>query len=156
MRLLPSLFILFLAIPIVEIYILIEVGQVLGAPLTILAVVGTALLGAVLVRYQGMVTMAELQGQALRGEVPAQALFEGGCVLVAGALLLTPGFFTDAIGFALLTPPLRRWAYRHLAHRLVVRASMGPGGTPPDQSGPTTLEGHYRRRDSSENGPGNP
>jgi UPF0716 protein FxsA len=157
MRFFPSLFVLFLAVPLVEIYLLIEVGQVIGAPLTILAVVGTALLGAGLVRYQGMVTLAELQGQLLRGELPARTLFEGGCLLVAGALLLTPGFFTDAVGFALLTPPLRRWVYRRLEHRLVVRAGFGPGPDPRgDEHGPTTLEGDYRRRSGGEDGPSRP
>ena len=151
MRLFPSLFVLFLAVPLLEVYLLIEVGQAIGAPLTIAAVVGTALLGAGLARYQGMVTVTRLYTQLNHGELPGQALFDGACLLVAGALLLTPGFFTDAIGFALLTPPLRRWAFQHLQHRLIVRA--GPFG-PDDWADPhrqdhrgSTLEGEYRRRD---------
>ncbi len=152
MRLFPSLFALFLAVPLLEVYLLIEVGQAIGAPLTIAAVVGTALLGAALVRYQGMVTATRLYTQVNQGELPAQTLFEGACLLVAGALLLTPGFFTDGVGFALLTPPLRRWLYRHLRHRLVIRADpfapSGWEGDPhKDERGPTTLEGEFRRRD---------
>lgn len=118
MRLFPSLFLLFLAVPLLEVYLLIEVGQVIGAVPTIAAVVGTALLGAALARYQGMVTVTRLYAQLHHGEVPTQTLFEGACLLVAGALLLTPGFFTDAVGFALLTPPLRRWVYRRLRSRI--------------------------------------
>lgn len=152
MRLFPILFAVFLAVPLIEIYILIEVGQILGAPLTIVAVVGTALLGAVLARYQGMVTVTRLYTQLNTGELPGQTLFDGACLLVAGALLLTPGFFTDAVGFALLTPPLRRWAYRRLQHHLVVRtfgSSGGPQGPPgPEESGSTTIEGEFRRRDT--------
>ncbi|MEF8792330.1 FxsA family protein [Thiohalorhabdus sp.] len=152
MRLFPVLFAVFLAIPLVEIYILIEVGQVLGAPLTILSVVGTALLGAVLARYQGMVTVTRLYTQLNTGELPGQTLFDGACLVFAGALLLTPGFFTDAVGFALLTPPLRRWAYRRLQHHLIVR-TFGSGGGPggprePEEPGPTTIEGEFRHRDS--------
>ncbi|KPV41290.1 hypothetical protein AN478_01470 [Thiohalorhabdus denitrificans] len=151
MRLFPSLFALFLIVPLVEIYLLIEVGQVIGAPLTILAVVGTALLGAVLTRYQGMVTVTRFYGQLARGELPGFTLFEGACLLVAGALLLTPGFFTDAVGFALLTPPLRAWAYNRLRHRLEVRTWSPP---PRDRGGPgshggsgSTIEGQFRERD---------
>ena len=161
MRLFPSLFALFLAVPLIEIYLLIEVGQVIGAPLTILAVVGTALLGAALARYQGMVTVTRLYTQLNTGELPAQTLFEGACLLVAVALLLTPGFFTDAVGFALLTPPLRRWAYRKLQHRMMMRMDpfggdpfergpFGPGQGPrdPEESGHSTIEGEFRHRDS--------
>ncbi|HKJ71530.1 MAG TPA: FxsA family protein [Gammaproteobacteria bacterium] len=153
MRLFPSLFALFLAIPLVEIYLLIEVGQVIGAPLTIVAVVGTAVLGAVLARYQGMVTVTRLYTQLNHGELPTQTLFEGACLLVAGALLLTPGFFTDAVGFALLTPPLRRWAYRQVKDRMVVRMDpFGQSAGPhrpgdPEEPGPTTIEGEFRQRD---------
>ncbi|MFA9460104.1 FxsA family protein [Thiohalorhabdus methylotrophus] len=158
MRLLPSLFALFLAVPLLEVYLLIEVGQAIGAPLTIAAVVGTALLGAALVRYQGMVTVTRFYAQLARGELPGFTLFEGACLLVAGALLLTPGFFTDAVGFALLTPPFRSWAYTRLRHRLNIRmwaSGPGPGDERRDphhqdggdRRGPTTIEGEYRDHD---------
>ncbi len=102
------LFIAFLAIPVIEIYVLITVGSAIGAGTTIALIIFTALLGAVLVRAQGFSTLARVQGQLARGEMPAIEIFEGLFLLVAGALLLTPGFVTDAIGFAFLTPPLRR------------------------------------------------
>ncbi len=102
------LFLLFLVVPLAEIYLLIQVGGVIGAWPTIALVVGTALLGAVLVRSQGFSTIVRVREQLERGELPAMEIFEGLFLLVAGALLLTPGFFTDAIGFACLTPPLRQ------------------------------------------------
>ncbi|MGI9310252.1 MAG: FxsA family protein [bacterium] len=115
-------FALFLAVPLVEIYLLIQVGGVVGAGLTIVLVVATALLGAALVRAQGFSTWARVQSQLARGEVPAMEMFEGMVLFVAGALLLTPGFFTDAIGFACLVPPLRR---RLIARAIVAGAGRG-------------------------------
>ena len=100
-------FILFLVVPFVEIYLLVEIGARIGAPWTILLVVLTAIVGAWLVRVQGLATWRRFQASLSRNELPATALVEGLCLLIAGALLLTPGFFTDAVGFACLIPPLR-------------------------------------------------
>ncbi len=106
------LFLIFLVVPIIEIYFLIAVGSAIGAGLTIALIIFTALLGAFLVRAQGFSTFVRVQNQLSKGEMPAVEILEGLFLLVAGALLLTPGFFTDAIGFAFLTPPLRRWIIR--------------------------------------------
>ena len=103
-----SLFLVFLVVPLVEIYFLIQIGSVVGAGCTIFLVVFTAMLGAFLVRAQGFSTLARVQMQLSRSEMPAMEIIEGVFLFVAGALLLTPGFFTDAIGFMCLTPPLRR------------------------------------------------
>ena len=103
------------AVPLVEIYLLISVGRVIGAGVTVLAVIGTAVLGAWLLRLQGLNTIARVQNTAARGEIPAQELIEGLILLVTGALLLTPGFFTDAIGFLCLIPPIRA----HLARQFL-------------------------------------
>lgn len=102
------LFLLFLVIPLVEIYFLIQVGQVIGAVWTICLVVGTAVLGAFLLRLQGFQTLQRAQTSMARGEIPAKEMLEGLCLLVSGALLLTPGFVTDSIGFLLLLPPVRQ------------------------------------------------
>jgi UPF0716 protein FxsA len=145
----PTLLLLFFTVPLLEAYLLIEVGQAIGALQTIAAVVATAIIGAFLVRYQGITTVLRLQKQTARGELPARALFDGACLLVAGALLLTPGFATDAVGFALLTPPFRSWAFRRLEGRLMVQ--MGPfeqgGQRPRDPEDPHTIEGQFRERD---------
>ena len=101
--------ILFLTVPVLEIYLLLKVGSLIGALWTVLLVVLTAVIGASLLRLQGVNTIRRLQESVARGEPPAIPMIEGAFLLFAGALLLTPGFFTDAVGFALLFPPLRRY-----------------------------------------------
>ena len=114
------LFLIFLVIPLLEIYLLIEIGSAVGAGTTIFLVVFTALLGAVLVRAQGFSALSRAQAQLARAQIPATEIMEGLFLFIAGALLLTPGFFTDTIGFILLTPPLRRFIIHNIInHRLV-------------------------------------
>jgi len=133
---------LFVLVPLVEIYLLVQIGGVVGAFRTVILVVATALLGATLVRAQGLVTLARLQAELQRGEIPAVAMLEGVMLLLAGALLLTPGFFTDAVGFLILVPSLRK----RLIHWLLERLIASPGFHPP-QRGSRTLDGEYRRED---------
>lgn len=102
------LFILFLTIPLIEIIILIEIGQIFGIGYTIALVIGTAALGAALLRHQGLSTLAKVQMNMDQGNLPATELVEGLMLLIAGALLLTPGFFTDVFGFLVLIPALRQ------------------------------------------------
>ncbi len=105
---LQSLFLSFLIVPLVEIYLLIKVGGLIGAGPTVFMVVFTAVLGAFLIRLQGISTMNRVREMLMRGEIPAIEVMEGLVLLVSGALLLTPGFFTDTLGFLGLVPPLRR------------------------------------------------
>ncbi|MBL1458568.1 MULTISPECIES: FxsA family protein [unclassified Methylophaga] len=102
------LFLLFLLVPIAEIYVLIEVGEVIGAGWTILFVIATAVLGAWLVKLQGLTTMQRAQESIRRGDTPALEMLEGMTLFISGFLLLIPGFVTDAVGFLLLVPVLRR------------------------------------------------
>jgi UPF0716 protein FxsA len=102
------LFLLFLVIPIVEIYFLIKVGSVIGALWTVFLVVATAVLGAALLRQQGFSTFQRAQQSLAQGQLPATAMLEGVALVISGALLLTPGFVTDTIGFLLLTPLVRQ------------------------------------------------
>ncbi|MCZ6803229.1 MAG: FxsA family protein [Proteobacteria bacterium] len=102
------LFILFLTIPLIEIMILIEIGRIVGAGYTIILVIGTAALGAALLRNQGLSTLAKVQSNMNQGNLPATEMIEGLMLLIAGALLLTPGFFTDIFGFLVLIPALRQ------------------------------------------------
>ncbi len=106
------LFLLFLIIPIIEIYLLIQVGSIIGAFYTILLIILTAIVGAFLLRAQGMATLRRVQENVAKGKVPAMEMLEGLMLLVGGALLLTPGFFTDALGFVCLIPTLRRAVIR--------------------------------------------
>lgn len=100
--------ILFITIPLVEIAILIKIGSIIGAGYTIALVIGTAFLGVSLLRIQGISTLAKVQANLNRGQLPATELIEGLILLISGALLLTPGFFTDTIGFLMLVPTLRQ------------------------------------------------
>jgi UPF0716 protein FxsA len=124
-----ALFLAFLLVPIAEIYVLIKVGSVIGAFPTIALVVFTAVLGSILIRAQGLATLARVRTSMARGEVPAMELVEGVCLLVAGALLLTPGFVTDSIGFMLLIPTLRRNMILAVLERGVLRAATGVGAS---------------------------
>ena len=100
--------ILFITIPLVEIAILIKIGSIIGAGYTIALVIGTAFLGVSLLRIQGISTLAKVQANISRGQLPATERIEGLILLISGALLLTPGFFTDTIGFLMLVPTLRQ------------------------------------------------
>jgi len=139
----PLLFLIFLLVPVLEIYLLIEIGSLIGAVWTVTAVVGTAALGAGLVRRQGLAALARFRSTTQAGELPAVTIIEGLALLVAGALLLTPGFFTDLVGFLLLTPPLRQFLVRRwLAGRVVTPADGTPRGRAPG-----VLDGESRRID---------
>jgi len=139
----PLLFLTFLVVPLLEIYLLIKIGSLIGAAWTVVGVVGTAALGAALVRRQGLAALARFRSATQSGELPALTIMEGLALLVAGALLLTPGFFTDAVGFALLTPPLRQVLIRRwLAGRAVVSENSTQGKR---DSG--VVEGEFRRID---------
>lgn len=104
----PIALIIFLVIPVVEIYFLIQVGEVIGALWTVLLVVLTAVIGVNLLKQQGLSTLANAQQKMQSGTLPAQEIIEGIALLIAGAFLLTPGFFTDTIGFLLLIPTTRK------------------------------------------------
>jgi UPF0716 protein FxsA len=145
------LFLALIVTPLVEIYLLIKVGGLIGAWPTVFLVVFTAVLGALLLRQQGFATLNEIRGRLDHGEIPATPIVEGGLLLVSGALLLTPGFATDSVGFALLVAPLRRrLAKRILASAIVV--SRTPPGPPPGDGSPPpgggrVIEGEFRRED---------
>jgi UPF0716 protein FxsA len=120
----PLITVIFLIVPIIEIYLLIQVGQVIGAGWTIFLVVFTAVIGVWLLRIQGLSTLTRAQQKLQQNELPAQEMLEGMGLVVAGALLLTPGFFTDTVGFILLFPPTRVWLVSRIASRMVVSTSV--------------------------------
>jgi UPF0716 protein FxsA len=120
----PLITIIFLVVPIIEIYLLIQVGQVIGAGWTIFLVVLTAVIGVWLLRIQGLSTLTRAQQKLQNNELPAREMLEGMGLVVAGALLLTPGFFTDTVGFLLLFPPTRIWLVSRIASRMVVSTSV--------------------------------
>lgn len=115
-RLAPALTVLFVVIPLVEIALFVAVGQQIGFWPMVLIVVVTAVVGSMLVSRQGRAAYAQLRIEFMEGRFPGKTLAHGAMILVAGALLITPGFLTDVIGFLLLVPAvreqLRLWAVR--------------------------------------------
>lgn len=122
------LLIAFIAVPLIEIGLFIQVGGWLGTPTTLLIVLVTAVLGTYLVKSQGMAALGQLQTSFSDLRDPTEPLVHGAMILFAGALLLTPGFFTDAFGFALLVPQLRKLAYQAIRARVKVASFGTPGG----------------------------
>ncbi|MCK9635149.1 MAG: FxsA family protein [Methylobacter tundripaludum] len=121
MKIFQILFLVVLIIPFAEIYLLIQVGGIIGAFPTILLVVFTAVLGAWLLRQQGFSTFQRFQESLAQGVIPAYEMIEGPIILVGGALLLTPGFITDIIGFACLIPSLRRKIAQYVIENYLIQ-----------------------------------
>ena len=119
------LFIALIVVPILEIYLLFQVGGIIGAGWTVLIVIGTAILGAGLLRQQGLATWTRLNENMAQGQLPPTILVEGLFLLISGAFLLTPGFFTDAIGFLFLIPPVRKMFAAALLSRGMFMATSG-------------------------------
>lgn len=139
----------FLAVPLIEIALFIQVGDAIGLWPTLGIVVLTAVLGTWLVRSQGALALGQLRASFSRLDDPTEPLAHAAMILVSGVLLLTPGFFTDAVGFALLMPPVRRAAFAWLRRRVhVERFDLGPGGPErPHGGGPEIIEGDYEDLD---------
>jgi len=127
----------FIGVPLLEIAVFIQVGGAFGLGWTLALVVLTAVIGTALLRAQGMATLNRAKANLERGEVPMREVFDGACLLVGGALLLTPGFVTDTMGFMLLLPPVRAallaWVSR--SGRLHVYTTRMGGGAGPDMGG---------------------
>lgn len=141
------LLLLFVGIPLFELYFLIEVGSQIGALPTILLTVFTAVLGGILVRLQGFTTAMRVRAGMDRGEVPAIEMLEGVVLLLSGILLLLPGFFTDLFGFLCLIPPVRRAIIVWFLKRSGTIHPV-PGSDPEQQPGnPRVIEGEFHRDD---------
>ena len=116
------IFLALLVVPLLEIGVFIEVGGRIGLWPTLVLIVATAIAGAALLRHQGLTTLARARESMASGRLPIQEVVDGVCLLVAGALLLTPGFVTDAAGGLLLVP-----SARHLLQRWVLSRMMATG-----------------------------
>ena len=140
------LLVAFLVIPIIEIYLLIQVGGIIGVGWTIFLVIATAVLGVSLLRQQGLSTWTRLNQSMAQGQLPPTILVEGILLLLSGAFLLTPGFFTDTIGFLFLTPFVRKFIAAHLLSRgLFMASNMNAKYTSQTTQSTTTtrsVEGH--------------
>ena len=131
------LFLLFIVMPVLEMWLLITVGTQIGALYTIGLVLLTAVIGAKLLREQGLDTLWRGRSKLEEGQLPAQEMAEGMIIAISGALLLTPGFFTDTVGFAGLIPPIRAYFVQQMLSRIVVTNLQGSQyqGSPRRDSG---------------------
>lgn len=146
----PLLLLLFITVPLLELYVLIRVGREIGALSTIALCVLTAVLGATLIRLQGLATVARVQAALNENRLPAVDLVAGAMLLLTAFLLLTPGFVTDLLGFVILVPAVRN----ALARRVIGSARIhgGPGDGPGGEGVEVVIEGEYRetRTDAGE------
>jgi len=110
-----------LVVPIAEIAVFVVVGGEIGALWTIALVLLTAILGSILLRIEGIRTFMQIRNKLNTGQIPGEELAKGAMILIAGVLLLTPGFITDSIGFALFVPFVRKLIWIFLAERIIVK-----------------------------------
>jgi UPF0716 protein FxsA len=141
-------FIIFIILPLIEVLLFITVGQSIGLGTTLLLALGTAIAGGAIVQYQGLNMLKHIQDALHVGRIPLNELFDGICLIIAGGLLITPGFLTDTIGFILLIPFMRN-VIRQLIRKHTQWGSdvndpphsRGSGGSP------EIIEGEYVRMD---------
>ncbi len=135
---LAPLVILFIAVPILELFLILQVGEAIGVLPTVALLIADSILGGVLMRSQGRAVWRRFNAAVAEGRVPGREVIDGTLVIFGGALLLTPGFFTDAAGLALLLPPTRAVVRRLLVRRFqsgVVAGMAAPGGAAYPTSG---------------------
>ncbi|WP_339770576.1 FxsA family protein [uncultured Paraglaciecola sp.] len=149
-----KLFLLFVLIPIVEISLLISVGEQIGGWNTVAIVIATALIGSYIVRQQGLTTLINAQQKMQHGEIPGQEVAEGLLLVIAGVMLVTPGFVTDFIGFLFCLPMTRPLIAKGLLSKLQMQVvSQAQGGFNAQQGSANRsanddiIEGEFERKD---------
>ncbi|UOA25368.1 FxsA family protein [Pseudosulfitobacter sp. DSM 107133] len=139
------LFLAFLAVPLIEITLFIQIGGVIGLGWTLFIVIATAILGTYLLRQQGMRTLEKLRTSVNELNDPTEPLVHGAMILFAGALLLTPGFFTDAVGFSLMIPQVRSWMFQAMRSRITVSGfATGPQHAQRQAQRPDVIDADYQ------------
>ena len=129
-----KLLLLFILVPVAELYLFLTLGAQLGLGNTLVIIFVTALLGAALTKSQGRRAMLKFQQATNEGRMPAREAMDGLMILLAGAVLITPGFLTDAVGFLLLAPPVRTVVAGYLQKRLKGKIQFITPGMPPHPS----------------------
>ena len=132
------LLLLFTVVPLIELFLLVKLGTMIGVGPTVLIVLLTGFLGALLARWQGLGVLRRLSEDMAGGRLPTDALIDGLLILIAGAVLLTPGLITDAFGFLLLIPQGRALVRRAVAARLSNNTIVGDPGV---------IDAEWRRED---------
>ena len=147
----------FLVVPILELWGILTVADAIGVPETILVLVAVALAGSYLMKRAGLGVLRRISERTSQGELPTDELVDGGLVLAAGALMLTPGFFTDVVGIlfllpptrALFRPPVKRWAERKVRAKVAIFGapwSAGGAGAAGSADGFVDVHGYERGR----------
>jgi UPF0716 protein FxsA len=154
----PLLVLLFIVVPIAELVVIIQVGQLIGVWWTVALLLADAVLGSMLARSQGRAAWRRLNAALQEGRMPAREVLDGALVLFGGALLLTPGFLSDILGAALLFPPSRTLVRAALVRRFGRRMMASVVGGPPPRGGPAQphadVEGTAHDVAPDRNGPG--
>ena len=122
------IYFLFIAVPLAELYLLFQLADYTSGAFAFALVIVTGFVGASLARWQGLQTVRRIQSEMAQGQPPADALMHGLCILIAGALLITPGIMTDFVGFSLLIPPVRSWLARRIIRRYASKFMQQGGG----------------------------
>lgn len=140
-------FLIFFILPLTEVMVFVAVGGEIGLLSTLMLCVLTALIGSFLVHKQGIEVLFRGRAALMEGVFPAQELFDGFCIVVAGAMLITPGFVTDTIGFSLLIPAVRRFAQERVTAYVEKRTAQSRGRCDLSHPVPGDIEGTYQRLD---------
>ncbi|MCL4310380.1 MAG: FxsA family protein [Actinomycetota bacterium] len=152
----PRLLILFIVVPLMELLVIIEIGSRIGYLYTIVLLILISFSGAALARREGYRAIAQIQADVAAGRMPADSLIDGALILLAAALLITPGYITDVAGLALLLPPARRRAHRYVRRRVRSAAEartfrVWTGGPPSGGSGAAGSQEPEQRRKEIKN-----
>ncbi len=153
------LLVAFLVVPLIEITLFIQIGSVIGLGWTLFTVVVTAVLGTWLVRTQGVMAIGQLKSSFNEMRDPTEPLVHGAMILFSGALLLTPGFFTDAVGFALLSPQVRSAVFKAVRSRINVQgfsAQTRQGHSTRPEQRDDIIDGDYHEVREDTRSPGEP
>lgn len=132
---------LFILVPLAELYLFLILGTRIGLPATLTIILFTGFLGAWLTKSQGARALLRFKQASAEGRLPHQEVLDGLLILLAGAVLLTPGFLTDAVGFLLLLPPARAILRKHLGAYLKTKIKIVPPGTPTEPTPPAPPPG---------------
>jgi len=147
----------FVAFPLVEIMLLIKAGETIGFWPTVSLLIGAAVLGTLVIRNQGLTMVSRMLSAMNEGRLPLEPMLDGYARVVAGSLLIVPGFLSDAIGLVLLVPPLRAWCIRRTLSGFSGSGAGFGNSDPRKRSGPTVIEGTYERIDEEDDrNPGGP
>jgi UPF0716 protein FxsA len=120
------LLVLFIAVPIAELYVIIKVGEAIGVLPTIALLIADSLIGTALLRWQGRTAWTRFRGALDQNRLPHKEVFDGAMVILGGTLLLTPGFITDVFGLFFLLPPTRAVVWQLVKRSVTARVSFGP------------------------------